>query len=59
MKKQILIVGAGFGGMWSALSSARLLDKHEREDVQITVLAPEASLAVRPRFYAGRAHDES
>jgi len=56
MKKQILIVGAGFGGMWSALSSARLLDKHEREDVQITVLAPEASLAVRPRFYEPDGH---
>ncbi|MBW0235874.1 NAD(P)/FAD-dependent oxidoreductase [Pseudomonas taetrolens] len=56
MKKQILIVGAGFGGMWSALSSARLLDKHEREDVQITVLAPEASLAVRPRFYEPDVH---
>jgi NADH dehydrogenase len=56
MKKQILIVGAGFGGMWSALSSARLLDMHNRDDVEITVLAPEAQLAVRPRFYEQNVH---
>lgn len=56
MKKQILIVGAGFGGMWSALSSARMLDLHGRDDVQITVLAPEAVLAVRPRFYEQHVH---
>lgn len=43
MKQQILIIGAGFGGVWSALSAARLLDKHDRNDVEITVLAPQAS----------------
>ncbi|MFJ3481803.1 NAD(P)/FAD-dependent oxidoreductase [Pseudomonas sp. NPDC090202] len=51
MKKQILIVGAGFGGMWSALSATRLLDIHGRDDVSVTVLAPEAVLGVRPRYY--------
>jgi NADH dehydrogenase len=51
MKKQILIVGAGFGGMWSALSAARLLDMHDRNDVDVTVLAPQVVLGVRPRFY--------
>jgi len=56
MKKQILIVGAGFGGMWSALSAARLLDMHKRDDVDITVLAPQAELAVRPRFYEQHVH---
>lgn len=56
MKKQILIVGAGFGGMWSALSSARLLDMHGRTDVEITVLAPAAVLGVRPRFYEQEVH---
>lgn len=56
MKKQILIVGAGFGGMWSALSSARLLDMHDRTDVEITVLAPAAVLGVRPRFYEQEVH---
>jgi NADH dehydrogenase len=56
MKKQILIVGAGFGGMWSALSSMRLLDKHDRSDVEVTVLAPEAVLGVRPRYYEQEVH---
>lgn len=56
MKKQILIVGAGFGGMWSALSSSRLLDMHARHDVDVTVLAPEAVLGVRPRYYEQQVH---
>ncbi len=56
MKKQILIIGAGFGGVWSALSAARLLDKHDRHDVDITVLAPQAELRMRPRFYEANVH---
>ncbi|MDD0841270.1 NAD(P)/FAD-dependent oxidoreductase [Pseudomonas sp. Gutcm_11s] len=51
MKQQILIIGAGFGGLWSALSAVRLLDQHQRLDVAVTVLAPQAELRVRPRFY--------
>ena len=57
MKQHILIVGAGFGGMWSALSAARLLDRHDRNDVQITVLAPQAELRIRPRFYEAHVHE--
>ena len=56
MKQQILIVGAGFGGMWSALGAARLADMHDRADVEVTVLAPEAELRVRPRFYEPEVH---
>lgn len=56
MKQQILIVGAGFGGMWSALSATRLVDLHSRNDVEISVLAPQAELRVRPRFYEPNAH---
>ncbi|WP_419711045.1 NAD(P)/FAD-dependent oxidoreductase [Pseudomonas sp. NFX224] len=56
MKQQILIIGAGFGGVWSALSAARLLDKHDRNDVEITVLAPQAELRIRPRFYEPDVH---
>ena len=51
IKQQILIIGAGFGGMWSALSAVRLLDQHQRLDVAVTLLAPQAELRVRPRFY--------
>jgi NADH dehydrogenase len=56
MKQHILIVGAGFGGVWSALSAARLLDQHDRNDVQISVLAPQAQLRIRPRFYEPNVH---
>ncbi|MCI0996197.1 NAD(P)/FAD-dependent oxidoreductase [Pseudomonas corrugata] len=56
MKQHILVVGAGFGGVWSALSAARLLDQHDRNDVQITVLAPQAELRIRPRFYEPDVH---
>lgn len=56
MKQQILVIGAGFGGMWSALSAARLVDLQGRADVEISVLAPQAELRVRPRFYEPNAH---
>lgn len=51
MRKQILIVGAGFSGMWAALSAARLLDKEANPNIDITVIAPQPELHVRPRFY--------
>ncbi|MBL5903254.1 NAD(P)/FAD-dependent oxidoreductase [Serratia fonticola] len=51
MKQQILILGAGFAGMWAALGAARLTDLHDRHDIEITVLSPQAELRVRPRFY--------
>ncbi|MBC3362844.1 NAD(P)/FAD-dependent oxidoreductase [Pseudomonas sp. SWRI154] len=56
MKQHILIVGAGFGGVWTALSAARLLDQHDRNDVQISVLAPQPELRIRPRFYEPDVH---
>ncbi|MCF4996838.1 NAD(P)/FAD-dependent oxidoreductase [Pseudomonas syringae] len=56
MKQQILVIGAGFGGVWSALSAARLLDQHNRNDVEITLLAPQAQLRIRPRFYESDVH---
>lgn len=51
MKQQILILGAGFAGTWAALSAARLIDLHDRHDIEITVLSPQAELRIRPRFY--------
>ncbi|MDT4832647.1 NADH dehydrogenase-like protein [compost metagenome] len=56
MKQQLLVIGAGFGGLWSALSAARLLDMHGRNDVEITLLAPQAELRIRPRFYEPDVH---
>jgi NADH:ubiquinone reductase (H+-translocating) len=51
MSQRILIVGAGFAGMWSALSAARLIDAAGRNDVEVTLIAPEPHLHVRPRLY--------
>lgn len=56
MKQQLLVIGAGFGGLWSALSAARLLDMHGRNDVEITLLAPQPELRIRPRFYEPDVH---
>jgi NADH dehydrogenase len=51
MSKRILVVGAGFAGMWSALSAARLIDQHGRTDIEVVLVAPEPHLHVRPRLY--------
>lgn len=56
MKQHILVIGAGFAGLWSALSAARLLDLQQRRDVTISLLAPQAELRIRPRFYEPQAH---
>ncbi|AGZ35440.1 MULTISPECIES: NAD(P)/FAD-dependent oxidoreductase [Pseudomonas] len=56
MKSNILIIGAGFAGVWSALSAARLLDQAGRDDVRISVLAPQPELRIRPRFYEADVH---
>lgn len=37
--------------MWAALSAARLTELHDRHDIEITVLSPQAELRIRPRFY--------
>lgn len=54
--KQILIIGAGFAGLWSALSAIRQLDLNASKDVEVTLLAPQAELHVRPRFYEPDVH---
>ena len=51
MKKNIVIVGSGFAGMWAALSASRLIHLHGRKDINVTVIAPDAELKVPPRFY--------
>ena len=51
MSKRILVIGAGFAGMWSALGAARLLDEVGSGDVEIVLVAPAAELHIRPRLY--------
>ena len=51
MSKRILVIEAGFAGMWSALAAARLLDQAGRTDVEIALIAPLPELHMRPRLY--------
>jgi NADH dehydrogenase len=50
---RIVIVGAGFAGLWAALSAARKLDLAGKPDgfAEIVLIAPEPILYLRPRFY--------
>ncbi|EIK95740.1 hypothetical protein PMM47T1_15181 [Pseudomonas sp. M47T1] len=56
MKQHILILGAGFGGLWTALGATRLFNQHGHRDTRVSVLAPQAELRIRPRFYEPDAH---
>ncbi|KAF5975686.1 pyridine nucleotide-disulfide oxidoreductase protein [Fusarium bulbicola] len=52
MPSRIVIVGAGFAGVWSALSAQRLINlKSKEQDIQVLVIAPEPWLTLRPRLY--------
>ncbi len=53
MRQRLLIIGAGFAGMYAALSAARLRDAADvsPEDLEIALVAPEPRLVVRPRLY--------
>jgi NADH:ubiquinone reductase (H+-translocating) len=50
---RLVIIGAGFAGMYAALSAARLRDIQgaSPEDLEIALVAPEPTLVVRPRLY--------
>ena len=50
MSKRILVIGAGFAGMWAALAAARLLDR-DGGDIEVALVAPDPLLVVRPRLY--------
>ncbi|MGF6759305.1 NAD(P)/FAD-dependent oxidoreductase [Paraburkholderia sp. GAS42] len=53
MSQKILIVGAGFAGVWGALGAARVLDGAgiRNSDVEITLISPKPELQIRPRLY--------
>jgi NADH dehydrogenase len=50
---RLVIIGAGFAGMYAALSSARLRDIKgvSPQELEIMLIAPEPTLVVRPRLY--------
>lgn len=53
---RLVIIGAGFAGMYAALSSARLRDIKDvsPEALEISLVAPEPTLVVRPRLYEAK-----
>jgi NADH dehydrogenase len=53
---RLVIVGAGFAGMYAALSSARMRDINgvSPQELEIALVAPEPMLVVRPRLYEPR-----
>ncbi|GKZ20316.1 hypothetical protein AbraIFM66951_004183 [Aspergillus brasiliensis] len=58
MPSKIVIIGAGFAGVWSALSARRLVNSKNRgNDIEILVIAPEPVLVMRPRLYESKASD--
>lgn len=56
MSKRIVIIGAGFAGLWSALSAKRLINLRNQQDrIEVLIIAPEPSLVLRPRLYEANA----
>lgn len=52
MNKRIIVAGAGFAGMWAAISAARLVHLNNADDrVDIFLVSPEPKLTIRPRLY--------
>ena len=53
---KLVIVGAGFAGMYAALSAARLRDIEgvSPEELEIALVSPQPTLVVRPRLYEAK-----
>jgi NADH dehydrogenase len=53
---RLVIIGAGFAGMYAALSAARMRDIQgvSPEELEIALVAPEPTLVVRPRLYEAK-----
>lgn len=53
MQQRLIIIGAGFAGMYAALSAARLREAHgvPAGKLQIALVSPEPTLVIRPRLY--------
>lgn len=50
---RLVIIGAGFAGMYASLSAARLREIHgfSPDQLEIALIAPEPALVIRPRLY--------
>lgn len=50
LQGDIVIIGAGFAGVWSALAAQRLINIMKQK-LQVVVISPEPALGIRPRYY--------
>ncbi|WP_281232314.1 NAD(P)/FAD-dependent oxidoreductase [Flavobacterium gelatinilyticum] len=52
MKKQLLIIGGGFAGFWSALSAVRQSRELKKEgELEVTLVNMDEYMTIRPRLY--------
>lgn len=52
MKKELLIIGGGFAGFWSALSAIRQSRELKKEnELEVTLVNMDEYLTIRPRLY--------
>ena len=49
--RNIIVIGAGFAGLWSSISAARALDGLHEDNVRITVVNRDKWHGVRVRYY--------
>lgn len=49
--KNIVVIGGGFAGLWSALGAARRLDEEQAEDIRITLVNRDEYHGIRVRLY--------
>ena len=52
MTQKIIIAGSGFAGLWASISASRAIALAGKEgDVEVIMVSPSATLAIRPRLY--------
>lgn len=57
-KKQLVIIGGGFAGLWSAFSAIRFLKMHQLEnEVNIHLINKDSYHGIRPRYYENDLHE--
>ncbi|KAI1345821.1 FAD-containing subunit of NADH dehydrogenase [Xylaria sp. FL0043] len=65
MPQRIVVIGSGFAGFWAALSARRLINMSAEKgdpkaaDIEVSVIAPDANLVMRPRLYEPNPADMS
>lgn len=48
---EIVIVGGGFGGVWSAMAASAEIDELDAGDLSVSLISQDKFLTIRPRLY--------